>query len=176
MGQYRFSPIQDQDHLMQAIKHVHFACYSLCKSAMGSYLSNAGNMGIFCHYDDEYQRLTEIRKELTEGSDNVNQKYFKLHQPIVISAQDDIPETIYKYLYIRKPDPDMPHVGDVDFFLEEEEYHKLKEALQNGEKRKGARVYDRPDLDMIELFDPDVDALGYISTPTMTEKVRVKQM
>jgi hypothetical protein len=27
---------------------------------------------------------------------------------------------------------------------------------------------------MIELYDPDVDALGYVSTNTMSEKVRVK--
>jgi hypothetical protein len=27
---------------------------------------------------------------------------------------------------------------------------------------------------MIEVFDPDVDALGYVSTNTMTEKVRIK--
>ena len=28
--------------------------------------------------------------------------------------------------------------------------------------------------DMIELYEPDVDALGYVSTNTMTEKVRIK--
>lgn len=39
----------------------------------------------------------------------------------------------------------------------------------------GARVFDRSDLDMIELYDPDVDALGYVSTNKMTEKVRIKQ-
>lgn len=47
--------------------------------------------------------------------------------------------------------------------------------MLNGKKVKGARVFDRPDLDMIELFDPDSDALGYVSTEKMTETVRVKQ-
>ena len=32
----------------------------------------------------------------------------------------------------------------------------------------------RNDLDMIELFDPDVDVLAYVSTNTMSQKVRKK--
>ena len=35
-------------------------------------------------------------------------------------------------------------------------------------------VFDRQDLDMIELYNPDVDVLGYVSTKTMSEKVRSK--
>ncbi len=38
---------------------------------------------------------------------------------------------------------------------------------------KGARVYGG-DLDMIELYDPDVDALGYVTTSTLEEKVKVR--
>jgi len=36
------------------------------------------------------------------------------------------------------------------------------------------KIFDRPDLDMIELYDPDIDALAYVSNRAMTEKVRVK--
>jgi catechol 2,3-dioxygenase-like lactoylglutathione lyase family enzyme len=77
-------------------------------------------------------------------------------------------------LYIRKPDPYRHHVGDVDFYLPPEEYTRLKQEMQAGRVVPGARIFDRPDLDMIELYDPDVDALGYVSMKTMTEKVRVK--
>ena len=35
-------------------------------------------------------------------------------------------------------------------------------------------MFDRTDLDMIELSDPDIDILAYVSTKMMTEKVRVK--
>lgn len=173
MELYRFSPIQDKDELLEAIKYTHFACYKLCKRSFGEYLSNAGNVGLFCHYDDEYERLVTLRKELTEPSDDPNQKYFRLHEPIVIPVQGDVPETTYTYLYIRKPDPYRHHVGDVDFYLEPEKYSQLKQSL-DGKKIKGARVFPRNDLDMIELYDPDVDALAYISTNTMTEKVRKK--
>lgn len=174
MKLYRFSPIKNEKELLEAIEHIHFECYKLCKQSFGEYLPNAGNVGVFCHYDDEYQILTKIRKEWTESSDNVDQKYFRLDKPIIIPAKDDVLETTYTYLYIRKPDPYRHHVGDVDFYLEQEDYDELKQAMLNGKVVKGARVFDRPDLDMIELYDPDVDALGYVSTEKMTENVRVK--
>ena len=175
MKLYRFSSIQNKEELLEAIKYVHLACNKLCKQSFGEYLPNAGNIGIFCHYDDEYDRLTALRKEMTEASDNVNQKYFRLHEPIIIPAQDGISETIYTHLYIRKPDPYRHHVGDVDFYLAPDEYKELKQAMQDGRVVKGARIFPRQDLDMIELYDPDVDACGYVSTEKMAETAHVKQ-
>lgn len=175
MKLYRFSPIKNEAELLEVVTYVHFACFGLCKQAFGKYLPVAGNIGVFCHYQDEYQLLTELRKQLTEASDNLNQKYFRLYKPIVISARDDVPETTYTHLYIRKPDPYRAHVGDVDFILSEGAYVELKKSLQDGKQLKGARIFERPDLDMIELYDPDVDALAYVSPQAMTEKVRVKQ-
>lgn len=175
MKLYRFSPIKNEDVLLEAIKYVHFACFELCKQSFDKYLPVAGNMGVFCHYDDEYKFLIELRKKLTEESDNVNQKYFRLHKPIIVPARGDVPETTYTFLYIRKPDPYRFHVGDVDFVLDEDKYQELKKSLQAGKVIKGARIFERPDLDMVELYDPDIDALGFVSPREMTEKVRAKQ-
>ncbi len=175
MKLYRFSPIQNNEQFCKAIEHIHFESYKLCKQSFGKYLPNAGNISIFCHYDDEYEFLTGLRKEMTAASDNFNQKYFLLHNPIIISAQGDVPQTIYTYLYIRKPDPYRHHVGDIDFYLEPSKYTKLKEEIQNDKKIKGIRVFDREDLDMIELFNPDLDVLAYVSTKIMTQIVRTKQ-
>lgn len=175
MKLYRFSPIKSKEELLEAVKHTHLECYKLCKESFGYCLPNAGNIGIFCHYDSEYEFLTNLRKEMTEESDNMDQKYFRLHQPITIPAEGDIPETTYTHLYIRRPDPYRSQVGDVDFYLEPSEYQKLKQEMLDGKKVNGARVFDRGNLDMIELYDPDSDALGYVSTHQMTEKVRVKQ-
>ncbi|MEK7585750.1 MAG: hypothetical protein AAB477_00750 [Patescibacteria group bacterium] len=175
MKLYRFSPIETKEQLIEAVKHTHFACFELCKKAFGNYLPVAGNMGVFCHYDDEYKFLIKLREELTESTDNLNQKYFRLHNPIIIPTKDDIPETIYTYLYIRRPDQYRAQVGDVDFVINDEEYTILKKTLLEDSKINGAKVFDRPDLDMIELSDPDIDTLAYVSTKAMTEKVRVKQ-
>ena len=174
MRLYRFSPIKNKNELFEAIKHVHFACYKLCKQSFDHYFPNAGNLGIFCHYDGEYELLINIRKKLTERSDNPDQKYFRLYEPITIPTREDVPETTYTYLYIRRPDPYRYQVGDVDFYLEPQKYTELKQSLLAGKKIEGARVFERPDLDMIELYDPDIDALGYVSTNQMTEKVRIK--
>ena len=175
MKLYRFSPIKNEQELLEAVTHTHFACFELCKKAFGKYLSVADNIGIFCHDEDEYKFLIELRKKLTEESDNLNQKYFRLHNPIVIPARGDVPETTYTHLYIRRPDQYRAQVGDVDFVIDDEKYIELKESLQKGSQINGAKIFDRPDLDMIELSNPDIDGLAYVSTRAMTEKVRVKQ-
>lgn len=163
-----------RDHLLEAIEHIHFECHRLCKRSFGRYLPNAGNMGVFCHYDGEFDHLISLRKAITFPSDNPNQKYFELIKPIVVTAKDDVPETTYTHLYIRRPDPYRAQVGDVDFYLEQEVYDKLKQSMLEGKKIPGARIFDRSDLDMIELYGADVDALGYVSTNTISQKVRVK--
>jgi hypothetical protein len=174
MKLYRFSPIQDKSELMEAIRHIHYACMELCRSSFGEYLPNAGNIGIFCHYDDEYERLVEVRKRLTKPSEDPNQKYFELHEPIEIPATGDYPDTKYTHLYIRKPDPYRHHVGDVDFYLPPAEYTKTKQSLLDGKIIEGARIFPRGDLDMIELHNPDTDALAYVSTSIMSKSVRKK--
>jgi hypothetical protein len=86
MKLYRFSPIKNKDELIKSIESIDFSCFELCKQSFGKYLPVAGNVGVFCHYDDEYELLTQLRKELCEPSDNPNKKYYPLHNPIAISA------------------------------------------------------------------------------------------
>jgi len=163
MNQFKFSPIQNVGQMINAIEYIHVACHKLCKQSMGKYLPVAGNVGIFCHYDDEYAFLKNLQTELTDLSKSVYGKYFLLHQHIIIPAKDDIPKTIYSYLYIRKPDQKKHQVGDIDFFLDSKKYAELKQSLLNGKIIKGARTLpNRPDLDLIELYDSDIDALGYV--------------
>lgn len=174
MKLYRYSPIQNIEELMIAWQHIHEACHKLCLDSFGRYLDNSGNLGIFCHYDDEYERLVKVREILTEPSNIPNQKYYKLYEPIVFEKTDMSPKWIYTHLYIRKPDPYRHHVGDLDFYLPPEEYTVLKQALENGNHLPWARIFTRTDLDMIELFDPDIDTLAYISTKMMAERVKIQ--
>jgi hypothetical protein len=175
MKLYRFSPIKSQRRLLRAIEYIHFSCHELCKNTFGKYLQNAGNVGVFCHYDEEYGKLVKLRNKLTESSNEPNQKYFRFYEPVVIPAKEDVPETTYTHLYVRRPDPYRHQVGDIDFYLEPTEYQKLRDELLAGKKLSGARIFERPDLDMIELYNPDIDALAYVSTKKMTEIVRIKQ-
>lgn len=173
MKPYRFSPIESIDQLLEAIKYTHLKCFELCKKIYGKYLPVAGNIGIFCHYDDEYQFLTKLREGLTEKSDNWNQKYYCLHKPIIIPAQGDVPGATYTYLYIRKPDQH-EEVGDVDLVLDKREYDELKNSLLHGKEIRGIKIFDRPDLDLIRLFDPNIDALSFVGTQDMAENIKIK--
>src|SRR3989344_5411611 len=129
MNSFRFSPIKNKTGLFEAIKYIHFESYRICKQNLGYYLPVAGNIGVFCHFEDEFERLIKIRKERTDLSDNWNKKYFKLYKPIIIPAANNIPETIYTYLYIRQPDSSLSLVGDLDFYLEPNKYKDLKQLL-----------------------------------------------
>ena len=172
MKLYRYSPITTKETLLDAIKHIHNEAYNLCWNTFQRHLPNSGNVGVFCHYEAEYEYLTGLRKEMTEASENYNQKYFRLHNPIIETATPETPETKYEFLYIRQPDPYRHHVGDIDFFLPENEYLALKSELEAGKKLNGARVFPSPHLDMIELFHPDSDVLAYVSTTKMTNIVK----
>jgi len=158
--------------MLQAIEYIHFESFRLCKQSFDRYLPVAGNVGIFSHYHDEYETLTKIREQLTESSANFNQKYFKLHDPIVFPAKDDVPKTEYTFLYVRQPDPYRHHVGDIDFYLPEEEYTSLKTEMENGKELPHARLFPSPRLDMIELHEPDSDVLAYVSTEKMADVVK----
>lgn len=163
MNSFRFSPIQNKEQMLKAIEYIHNTCHELCRQSIARYLPVAGNMGIFCHFEDELIFLKQLQTELTDANKRVYGKYFLLHTPLVIPARNDIPGATYRYLYIRQPDPDKPQVGDLDFYLEPEKYTELKRSLLSGKVIKGTRVLpNRPDLDLIELYDPKIDALGFI--------------
>ena len=170
MKLYRFSPIETKEQLLQAIIYTHLACHQLCEQSLGKYLPVVGDLGVFCHYDYEYDKLVAIQKELVNFSDSFNGKYFRLNESITIATQDGVPEATYTHLYVRKPDPYRSQVGDLDFYMTPDDYSELKSSLTDGKVVKGARTFGRADLDMIELYDPDIDTLGYLSTHKVTDK------
>ena len=169
MAVFRFSPIKDKSELFKAMEYIHIECHRFLKQNLGYLLPVAGNIGVFCHYEDEFSRLIEIRKELTDVNNNWNQKYFKLHKPIVFPAKNDIPQTTYTYLYIRKPELSNAKVGDVDFYLESEKYKELKQSLLSGKITKGLKLFERPDLDLIRLYDPNFDVSSFIGSYVLEE-------
>jgi len=161
MDGFRFSPIRDMSRLSEALFHIHISCHRLCKQSLGMYLPVAGNIGIFSHSEEEYSLLTRLQQELVDRTKSVYGKYFLLHEPVIFPVTGDIPETTYTHLYIRKPDIKKPHVGDLDFYLSPPTYMDFKQKVQNGAV-PGARLLERADLDLVELFHQDIDALGYV--------------
>lgn len=169
MKPFRFSPIKNKTELFETITYLHFESFKLLRQNLGYILPVSGNVGIFCHFEDEFERLIEVRKELTDIKNNWNQKYFRLHKPIVIPAEHNIPETKYIHLYIRKPEASHPHVGDIDFYLEPNKYKALKESLLSGKEINGVKIFERPDLDLVRLFDSNSDVSVFVGMYQMSK-------
>jgi len=168
--------MSDNLHPLQVMKQIHRDCHQLCSRLLGKSYGVAGNIGVFSRNDKDYKMLTSYQIDVTETSGNPNQKYFQLKSAIIIPAEGDIPESIYTYLYIRKPDP-TPYglyLGDIDFVLKPQEYHDLKNSLLTGAIIKGVEIYDRPGWDMLQLTDPGISSVAYLCTQEMAEKVRVR--
>lgn len=171
MKLFRFSPIKSENELLEAIEHIHFESFKLCKQKLGLVLPVTGNIGVFCRSRQEFEFLTKIRKEWTDLTDNWNEKYYRLHKPIVIAAKEAAPKTTYTYFYVRKPDKKHNQVGDLDFYMEPEKYKKLKQFLSSGKVMEGVTILDRPELDLIEISNPRVDVVAFIGQKTMEENV-----
>ena len=172
MRLYRFSPIASEAELYKVVEYLHRTCHELCFDVFGKYLPVAGNVGIFSHYENEFTDLSKLRNALTAEVPNYNNKYFKLLKPITISGQGDTPGATYEFLYVRNPDPYRSQVGDIDFILDPTEHELFKRELTTNEFRNKARIFSRPEENMIELFDADKDVLSYVVTSPMSEKAR----
>lgn len=163
------------EELIERIKNIHTDCHILINQSAGRILPVAGNLGVFCQSEEEYDHFLALSKGITFPSNNPNQKYFELKESITIQAKEDIPEASYTHLYIRKPDP-TPYgnfLGDIDFVMESDEYKNLKKLVGNG-KINGAEIYDRPGWDTIQITNPDINSVAYVSTKDFAKRVRVK--
>jgi hypothetical protein len=169
---YKFSPIRNKEYLLKAVRYLHVECNKLCKQTFGHYLPVSGNIGIFCHYQDEYEFLTNLRKELTNEDKHWNEKYYFLKEPITIPGSNEIPGAIYTYLYVRHPDDTKPQVGDIDFVMDGDSFLNFKNLSTKGYAAGSTEVFYRPDLDMLRLSKNDSDVLPYITTTSMEEKKR----
>ncbi len=158
-----------KSQLLKTIEQIHADCHKLCMQILGKHLQVAGNIGVFCQTDNEYKNFTKLRIKLTEPSNDQNQKYYRMYNPISIG------KTIYTHVYIRKPDSTTygRYLGDIDFILEPNEYIKLKDLVAKG-RIKGAEIYDRPGWDTIQITDPHINSVAYISTKEFAEKVRAE--
>ena len=161
------------DTLLARIEYIYSKCRYLLNSTFKFDLPVAGNIGVFAQSEQEYDQLKSYLTNLIIPSDNPNQKYFQLIDPL--SVKDGEGEAVFTHIYIRKNDPSDYGLnkGDVDFLMEKEDYNSLKKKVINSEYTN-ATMYDRPGWDTIQIMNEEVDAVAYIATQEMAEKVRIK--
>jgi hypothetical protein len=151
MKLYRFSPIQDSDTLREAILYVVHAENQLADKIIGATLPIT-YLTIFAHYDSEYDVLINIIDTWGEVAIANNGHKVTLTEPITKDGQR-ITE-----LRIRRPDPYRMQVGCCDFGVDD--FSSFKTAYLGS--RKGLRLIERPEYQMVEFFDPDSDVLAYV--------------
>lgn len=163
------------EDLLRRIERIHTNCHKLIIQTLGKDLPVAGNIGVFCQSEEEYKKFENVRRRITRPSDDPKQKYFELKEPLVIEAIPGALKSRYTHLYIRKPDltPFGKYLGDIDFVMEPEEYKIFRKSVIAGEV-KGAKLYGRPGWNTVQITDPSINSVAFVSTKEFAEKVRVR--
>lgn len=77
----------------------------------------------------------------------------------------ETPAGLLKILKIRKPDKTRPEKGDADFTVSD--YQEFKKKYLS---KVGFKLIERPNMEMIELIDPDFDVRAYFSNPPLDQQ------
>lgn len=169
MKLYRFSSIQTDDELLTAINYVATAATKMMFRNTGN-LETIKSLTIFAHYADEYKRMLSLMKNLGEQKTANNGLRFVLNKPIHVQAMSlevnghpDQVTQIIEEVRIRKPDPYRTQVGCCDIEVDKRGFEFREDS--DGHHSSTSRLIKRPDLRMIEYFDPDFDVLIYAVEP-----------
>lgn len=154
MRLYRFSPISDKETAQKALEHVHDGLRKLSRLVAVEEELPINTLKLFAHYNTEYTFLKNWVDELGTNEDEPSPTsyYVKPHQ--AVSIQGDV----IKYVGIRVADPYRSQVGCGDYVVADFEFFKRKYLG----KSEFIREVTHPRYEMLELFHPDVDVLGYI--------------
>lgn len=118
---------------------------------------------IFCQTEEELNKFTEEAVGLGEvGMDTPTGKVYVFEE----KYPDDNGTKILK---VRTPDVTRKERGDVDFFIED--YDKYKQDLL---KPPIAKLIERENMEMVELWDKDFDARVYFSKPPISKDLGVR--
>ena len=158
MQLYQFSPIESKEKLLEAGEYVVRTTSELMEKVVGATFP-ISSLTVFSHYEEEFENLKIILESLGDITGDTNGPRVKLHEPRSIGQH-----TI-TYLRVRKPDIYRSQVGCVDFDVSD--YHQFKSS-HLADFPQNLRLIERPDYELIELFDPNHDVLGYI----LSEPVR----
>ncbi|OGD70585.1 hypothetical protein A3D09_04170 [Candidatus Collierbacteria bacterium RIFCSPHIGHO2_02_FULL_49_10] len=151
MNQYRFSPIQDKEELVDAVRYVATETTRLAEKVIGESFP-IKSLTIFSHDQSEYESLIEILFEVGRPYNENNGPRVELFEPIRIGNNS------IKYLRIRKPDAERPQVGCNDF---ETDYELFKSGYLS-QNQETLFLIKRPEYEMIEFRDLSFDVLAYV--------------
>ena len=152
MKLYRFSPIQSSEACKKALEYIDLKLRELSRLTISENLP-VNTLKIFAHYPDEYQFLRSWVTTLgnAEPQNSPTSYYVRPASSMVVNL-DPI-----EYVGIRVPDPYRGQVGCGDFVVSNFKKFKSKYGTSQFVRPVAHQKYD-----MLELFHPEIDVLGYI--------------
>lgn len=162
------------EEIIKKLEYIYQKSKDLLSLVMQKDYPVAGNIAIFAQSVKEFNTLNDFKKKITKPSNNPNQKYFELLEPLTFKYNNYLADT-FTHLYIRKLDPSRygKYLGDTDFVCSEEEYKSLKDLIQKGQFI-GAEIYNRTGWDNIQITSEEFGVVSYLGTLEMALKSRVK--
>jgi len=153
MQLYRFSPITNDEQCSEALLYINAQLGMLIKVAIQTDLP-IDTLKIFAHYDAEYTFLRKWIVTIGENDGTSEPSYYvKPTKPIEIN------DSRISLIGMRRPDPYRSQVGCGDYVVED--YNAFKSTYLG--KSPFIREIAHPKFEMLEVFHPDFDVLGYIA-------------
>ena len=113
---------------------------------------------VFSQNEGEYESFLAIAKELGEIVKETKMGPVFHVDPIQTIAGD------LRIVKVRKPDSKRKERGDADFTVSD--YQNFKKEYLN---KPGFGIIERPEMEIIELIDPEFSAIAYFSHPPLGE-------
>jgi len=153
MKLYRFSPLSTNAACIEALNYIDEKLSELSSLVILDQLP-VNTLKIFSHYKDEYQFLREWANSIGKNEDDGSPTsyYVKPFTPTKVNNHH------IEYIGIRVPDPYRAQVGCGDYVVEN--YDEFKDKYVNNSPH--IREVTHQKYEMLELFHPDIDVLGYI--------------
>lgn len=146
--QYRFSPINNESTFEQVLNYLASELGKLSEKLLDQKFPIT-TLKIFSHYFEEYDYLYKLLSKMGPKSD------FSSETSFYVQVNKRIENYDIKYLGVRVVDPYRLQVGCGDYEIDN--FNQFKNEYMN--KSPFIRGFDK---DMIELWHPDIDVLGYV--------------
>ena len=161
MKSYRFSPITNAEQLNEALAYEVLEASKLCEKVTGE-LYPIESVSIFAHDEKEYAFLSRLLGTLGASVGENKGPRVTLHEPVVVGSNT------VTHLRIRTPDDEHPQVGSNDFKVPD--YFVFKSTYLSA-RPENLKLIVRPGYELIEMFDPTVDVLGYFLSEPERSKI-----
>lgn len=153
MQLYRFSPIKTDKECQEALAYIDEKLRELSSMVIQE-SPPVNTLKIFAHFEDEYVFIKNWVDSIGENADETSPTSYYVRPFEAMTVNNDPIE----YVGIRVPDPYRAQVGCGDYVVDNYEEFKAK-YLGNSPY---IREVPHPKYEMLELFHPDIDVLGYI--------------